>query len=106
MKKMLLMLIVSISLFAWRAPEYLQMAGLMPVDPAQQAAKAKEMQALMAAEQAKLPKVKPRTMEEFGKLQKSGDPQAVQKFIDSRQPPAPRLPADKLMNFFKTGKFE
>ena len=96
MKKMLLMAIISICLIAWKAEEYLVMAGLLPPPavPAQQAVAA-----------PKLPAHKPMTTAEFARLAKT-DPDAYKKFMASMEVPQEKGPADKLMNFFKTGKYE
>jgi hypothetical protein len=101
MKKMLLLLIVSLCFFAWRSEDYLRMAGFLPPDPAVE----QKIAAELAAANAKMAAHKPMTPDEFARLSKT-DPEAYKKFMASRATPVPKGEIDKLMNFFKTGKFE
>ena len=80
------------------------MAGILPPDPAVEQKIAEET-AAAAALMAKQAGHKPMSMDEFTKLSKK-DPEAYKKLMASMQVPQPPTEVDKLMNFFKSGKYE
>lgn len=101
MKKLLLMLVVSLCAIAWRSENILDglsAAGSMPV--VSQATISAE--ALTMARMQSAPK--PMSAEEFAELSKN-DPKAYQKFLASRVA-SERTEIDKLMNFLARGKYE
>lgn len=99
MKKLLIMLLISICAIAWRSDEILHGLGMAQVaaDPTP------SLQNLTVPADQHTHKAM--TITEFQELSKT-DPQAYQKFIDSLQVPQERSEADKLMNFFARGKYE
>ncbi len=97
LKKLLVMLIVSMCAIAWRSPDILHAIGVAGAaqDPA-----AMVMTPLNAAQSAP----QPISIEEFAKLNKT-DPLAYQKFINSHQVQE-RGEIDKLLNFLARGRYE
>ena len=98
MKKLLIMLIVSLCVLAWRSPQLLAALGVTRTRPAA----AVTLDALQA-EPAQAAQ-RPMSIEEFRRLS-STDPAAYRKFIESRTVNE-RTAADKLMNLFAHGKYE
>lgn len=95
MKKLLLLLLVSLCAVAWRSEEIMRGLGMArttaaPSTPSVQAGPSGH---------------KAMTMAEFAELSKT-DPQAYRKLINSLQVPEERSEVDKLMNFLAHGKYE
>lgn len=101
MKKLLVMLILSICAVAWRSDDILNALGL-----ASTAAATKRMpvtaSAMTAGQSGGASKAM--SVEQLAELSKT-DPDAYRKFITSRTVNE-RTEADKLMNFFTRGKYE
>jgi hypothetical protein len=101
MKKLLVMLILSICAVAWRSDDILNALGL-----ASTASATKRMPVTASAMTAGQSggTLKAMSVEQLAELSKT-DPDAYRKFIASRTVNE-RTEADKLMNFFTRGKYE
>ncbi|HJV53837.1 MAG TPA: hypothetical protein VJ652_20390 [Noviherbaspirillum sp.] len=97
MKKLLLLLLVSLSALAWRSEEIMRGLGMARTTAAP-STPALNVQAGQDGHKAM-------TMGEFAELSKT-DPQAYRKLINSLQVPEERSAVDKLMNFLAHGKYE
>jgi hypothetical protein len=100
-KKLLIMLVLSICAVAWRSEDILTAIGAMSTASAAQTSpvKASAMTTAHAGADANAMSV-----DDFARRSKA-DPHAYQKFIASRTVNE-RTEADKLMNFFTRGKYE
>ena len=101
MKKLLIMLVLSICAVAWRSEDMLKAIGVMSTASAAQTSPAtvSAMTAVRAgAGQGAM------SVDEFARLGKT-DPRAYQKFLNSRTVNE-RTEADKLINFLSRGKYE
>jgi len=101
MKKLLIMLILSICAVAWRSEDILKALGM-----ASSISAAKPVPLTASAMSASRAGADQNAMsvQEFARLSQS-DPKAYQKFIASRTVNE-RTEADKLMNFLAHGKYE
>lgn len=99
MKKLLLLLIVSICVMGWRSPQIMETLGV--------AGKTQPASATLGAmlETSHPAEHKSMTAHEFAALA-ANDPQAYQKFLDSRKVKQERSELDKLFNFLSRGKYE
>jgi len=99
-KTLLVILIVSICVIAWRSPDIMQAIGMASArqDPA--TISVEDLTARQAAAEQK-----PMTAVEFAELSKT-DPNAYQKYLNSFQVQEERSELDKLFNFLSRGKYE
>ena len=100
MKKLLLMLIISICGIAWRSEDILKAIDSMKATSAPQSI---SVQSLTVKPDQKTPKGM--SLSEFSELAKT-DPEAYNKFIQGNQPKQERTDLDKLANFFSHLKYE
>jgi len=99
MKKLLIMLIVSLCVLGWRSPQLLAALGVARALPAAAPVTVDALQADPAQTAQR-----PMSIEEFRQLSNT-DPAAYRKFIESRTVNE-RTAADKLMNLFAHGRYE
>jgi len=100
-KKLLVMLILSICAVAWRSNDILNALGLASSAAATQ--RTSVTASAMSASQSDAAS-NAMSVEQLAELSKT-DPNAYRKFIASRTV-SERTEADKLMNFFTRGKYE
>jgi hypothetical protein len=103
-KKLLIMLILSICAVAWRSDDILNALGVASGASTAAAARRTPVTAFSMSANQPAAAGKAMTVEELAELSKT-DPDAYRKFIASRTVNE-RTEADKLMNFLTRGKYE